>query len=70
MRIETRESWGDLIVTAETRYGVVNFMVTEGERAVLNVSAVINARARNAERTLRDRRTDAEWLEETVNADG
>jgi hypothetical protein len=73
MKIEQREMFGGgLAVTAHTFYGRVVFAISREERAAFGdrLAKVIASRAMNAERSLRNQRIDAEWLVETVGADG
>jgi hypothetical protein len=73
MKIEQLEMFGGgLMIRANTRYGRATFAISREERAGLGdrLANVIASRAVNAEYSLRNRRTDAEWLAETVGADG
>ncbi len=63
---------GDLMASCETPYGFAIIRIGREEIGHIGnrLNNVIGSRIANAERAMRDKRTDAEWLAETVGADG
>jgi len=71
--VEKRELvWGDIVASADTDCGPVRILIPVDDVRLVGerLDNVIACRLENARRVLLARKTDAEWLAETVNADG